>query len=603
MSNKQFISNLSATYADVRKLDVKKINLKGKNILDYIKDATPTIKHANDTRTTITDDDLWGQWIETLEDGQVIVHDDWVTNPNASIGYAWNEEITKVEDNKAYVGDTFYANIQTDKIKDGHRMFRLCSNLTTFNSDLSSLIDGDIMFYQTNLSEFTTDLSSLTNGWSMFFGCSNLESFTSNLSSLTNGYNMFAGCSNLSEFTVDLSSLQNGHLMFYYCSNLESFTSNLSSLTDGVQMFFGCSKLTTFTSDLNSLTNGYQMFYQTNLSEFTTDLSSLVNGMAMFAVCSNLESFTSDLSSLQNGHLMFAGCSQLSTFVPGSSGSTVSLSSLTNGHGMFMGCSNLTSFSYNLSSLINGYQMFYQTNLSEFTSDLSSLESGVGMFDGCSNLTTFTSDLSSLESGYDMFLGCSNLKTFTSDLSSLTTGSSMFKGCSNLTSFTSDLSSLTYGNSMFKGCKLDTESIIHIANSINTVTESPSLDIGIANETPTDEEIELFTEIHNKGWRVYVNGSDTAYVPPTDGTSLIPIDGEQTITPKPYWAKPEEVSEDEAEYVSEDGKFYRILGGQFIFVNDPESYGMFVSLEDAAANMRLTPYVKPQTTEEESVTE
>ncbi len=347
------------------------------------------------------------------------------------------------------------------------------------------------------------------------------------------------------------------------------------------------------------------MFYGYNLSQFTTDLRSLTNGTNMFRNSSKLKTFSSDLSSLTNGSGMFGGCTNLTTFVPGSSSSTANLilSSLTNGTSMFYQCSNLTSFTYDLSSLTNGDSMFYQTNLSEFTSDLSSLINGQNMFEDCYNLNIFDSNLSSLTSGSGMFWGCSKLESFTSDLSSLTNGEGMFKGCSKLESFTSDLSSLTRGVNMFRGCKLNTESVIHIANSINTVTNSPSLDIGIANETPTDEEIELFTEIHNKGWRVFVNGSDTAYVPPTDGTSLIPIDGEQTITPKPYWAKPEEVSEDEAEYVGEDGKFYRILGGQFIFVNDPESYGMFVNLEDAAANMRLTPYVKQQTTEEESVTE
>jgi hypothetical protein len=60
MSNKQFISNLSSTYADVRKLDVKKINLKGKNILEYIKESVPTIKYSKDTRATVTENDLWG---------------------------------------------------------------------------------------------------------------------------------------------------------------------------------------------------------------------------------------------------------------------------------------------------------------------------------------------------------------------------------------------------------------------------------------------------------------------------------------------------------------------------------------------------------------
>ena len=75
---------LKATKADINKLNVKKLFLGGENILDIIKNAIPTIKHSQDTRETVTENDLWGQYIETKEDGTIIVHDDWVTNPNAS---------------------------------------------------------------------------------------------------------------------------------------------------------------------------------------------------------------------------------------------------------------------------------------------------------------------------------------------------------------------------------------------------------------------------------------------------------------------------------------------------------------------------------------
>ena len=63
-----FITNtasLKTTIADVRKLNAKKIFLGGENILDIIKNATPTIKHSQDTRETVTEDDRWGQYIET----------------------------------------------------------------------------------------------------------------------------------------------------------------------------------------------------------------------------------------------------------------------------------------------------------------------------------------------------------------------------------------------------------------------------------------------------------------------------------------------------------------------------------------------------------
>ena len=205
-------ASLRATNADVRKLDVKKINLKGKNILEYIEDAIPTIKHSQDTRETVTENDLWGQYIETKSDGTIIVHDDLVTNPNGS--KTWNSSITKVEDNKAYIGeagDSFFANIQTEKIKDGNNMFTYCPQLTTF----------------------TSDLSSLTNGYGMFNSCSSLTTFTSDLSSLTNGSGMFGSCTNLTSFNNDLPSLTEGRYMFADCSNLTSFSADLSSLTSG----------------------------------------------------------------------------------------------------------------------------------------------------------------------------------------------------------------------------------------------------------------------------------------------------------------------------------------------------------------------------------
>ena len=150
---------------------------------------------------------------------------------------------------------------------------------------------------------------------------------------------------------------------------------------------------------------------------------------------------------------------------------------------------------------------------------------------------------------------------------------------------------------MFFPCKLDTASVKNIAETINTVTDKPSIDIGIGNSTPNTEEIAAFNQIHNKGWRVYVNGSDDVYVPLPPASPYISLDetGEITVTPKPFWAKPEPATEETAKYIDENGNFYNILGAQFIYVDDPDTYGMFTSLEDAAANMRLTPYVKPVT--------
>ena len=172
------------------------------------------------------------------------------------------------------------------------------------------------------------------------------------------------------------------------------------------------------------------------------------------------------------------------------------------------------------------------------------------------------------------------------ELSSMTNGSSMFSGCNNLTSFTSGLSSLMYGTNMFVGCKLDTASVQNIADTINTPSKKGYIDIGISNSTPNSQEEAAFNTIASKNWTVYVGvngGSSTKWNP----TALTPIDGEETTNPIPYWAKPVPSDEQHAQYVDEQGNFYNILGGNFIYGDNLETYGMFTSLEDAAANMRL----------------
>ena len=120
------------------------------------------VKILDGRGTDVTANDLWGTTATMDASGVVTIAHELVTNPNASTYSAWNTSITKVEDNKAYVGDTLYGNIQTERIKDGDAMFRNCENLTSFNGDLSSLTSGYTMFdYCKNLKTFYGDLSSL----------------------------------------------------------------------------------------------------------------------------------------------------------------------------------------------------------------------------------------------------------------------------------------------------------------------------------------------------------------------------------------------------------------------------------------------------------
>ena len=346
----------------------------------------------------------------------------------------------------------------------------------------------------------------------------------------------------------------------------------------------------------NFLTNGHNFFENTSFDTFNDDISFITNGQRMFIGCNNLTTFNSDLPVLDDGTQMFSGC--------GIQSWNIDLPSLTNGQYMFYNCNNLTSFSSVLSSLSNGDSMFNGcNNLTSFSSDLPSLTYGHCMFRDCNNLTSFSSDLPSLTDGERMFYHCSKLTSFISDLSSMTDGHGMFEYCTNLTSFTSDLSSLTNGTYMFDECKLDTASVQNIADTIkdvNGLTNNCSegiyteIRIGIGNSSPNTQEDTAFKKIASKGWTVLVNGSEFVSSSCSSCcatccaslTTLDETDGE-FVAPIPYWAKPVPSVEQHARYVDSEGNFYNILGAQFIYGDNLETYGMFTSEEDAAANMRL----------------
>ena len=404
---------------------------------------------------------------------------------------------------------------------------------------------------------------------------------------------------------ADFSSIKKGLLQIHApkatVKKVSWKDSGLEDITDVNYKFKGCKTV----EDVARIEPNYNQI--ANWNELLSDLE---NGTDMFHYCENLTTFASDLSSLTNGDGMFYNCSALTTFISDSSGSSVNLNSLTNGNYMFKYCSNLTTFTSNLSSLTNGRSMFeYCGSLTTFNSDLSALTNGREMFSGCYQLATFTSDLSSLIYGYLMFDNCSNLKTFNSNLGSLADGEFMFFNCTNLTSFNSDLSSLTHGVGMFSGCKLNTTSIKNIAETINIVSNNPLvidipiITISTESTSATSEEETYFQQIRDKGWELYVelNGNSSCgcgcgscsscsscgcyscySLATTDET------GETTSAPVPYYAKPVPSDEEHAQYVDSQGNFFNILGGNLIYVDDPESYGMFLNREDAARQMRLT---------------
>jgi hypothetical protein len=243
---------------------------------------------------------------------------------------------------------------------------------------------------------------------------------------------------------------------------------------------------------------------------------------------------------------------------------------ITNGNTLFKHVNTLTTFNSDLSSLKNGNSMFYQTSLSEFVGDMPLLYSATSMFGNIEG---------------------KSLKTFIGDISNVYHADSMFEN-SGLETFIGDLSNVYDAYNMFTGCKLSTDSVECIADTISK--RNGTIHIDINSETPNNRENAAFWYMkNNKGWDAYVRGS---LYTPTKPSAITTTDenGEVRTTPIPFYAKAVEVEEDRAEYTDANGKFYRVLGGQFIYVNDPETYGMFTCLEDAVANMRLTKYVKPE---------
>ena len=245
-------ANLRATKADFGKIDSKRIDLNGKDILDYISDSEFDSYDTRDPQLKNDELDIWNTAISLSEEGHIEVKpfEHTIQSLSSNKKYYIGRS-AKIIDNEALdYYDNHIMYWQTDGLTDGSSL-----SLNDYIGD-----NGIASSFSQNIRIFSSDLSSLTNGDFMFSFCSKLTAFSSDLSSLTNGSAMFDNCSNLTAFSSDLSSLTNGDFMFNYCSALTSFSSNLSSLMSGFRMFENCSNLTSFSSDLSSLTNGSAMF-------------------------------------------------------------------------------------------------------------------------------------------------------------------------------------------------------------------------------------------------------------------------------------------------------------------------------------------------------
>ena len=205
-------ASLRATKADIGNLDANKINLKGKNILEYIDESKTIIL---DERGTNANDelDIWNSYVTEDENGNVII------NRSAK------PHVHSIKHDDIYHVNAIYEGITESQ----HNIIKTA--VKVIDNEVLGADDAHLMYWQTD---------GLTDGFIMFYG-SNLESFSSDLSNLTSGYQMFDGCSNLSSFNcTNLSNLTDCAYMFYDCTNLTSFFADLSNVINAYRMFNGC---------------------------------------------------------------------------------------------------------------------------------------------------------------------------------------------------------------------------------------------------------------------------------------------------------------------------------------------------------------------------
>lgn len=151
-----------------------------------------------DNRLVQTPYDIYKNAISLEDDGSISVKNLYI--PDAS---AWNKEIyqqykltiTSVNSDKAYNGDTFICNIQSEYIENGDNLFLNNKNLVSFEGNLNALTSANYMFKNCYaLTSFENDLSNLISAKDMFLNCENLSIFNGDISKLSDGTNMFIGC-------------------------------------------------------------------------------------------------------------------------------------------------------------------------------------------------------------------------------------------------------------------------------------------------------------------------------------------------------------------------------------------------------------------------
>ena len=288
--------------------------------------------------------------------------------------------------------------------------------------------------------------------------------------------------------------------------------------------------------------------------------------------------------------------------------------------------------------LVNGNQMFKNTSLTSFSGDLSSLVNGANMFNNCTSLTSFSGDLSSLDNGANMFDNCTSLTSFSGDLSSLVNGANMFYQCTSLdvesvelicdvlpnyntenggkqlqtatwntdgenkgkytySDWTSgdyyypiiiiseDYGLMSQGNVDDINRSFGTRSISESDVKSITITWG---DISVLSEADRTAITKLFTDTATeKGWTFITNTELGGTVSPN---AVMAADG--TIQ---YYvlAKKDGATEDDATHIDASGKLWKLDTAEAIIGPNIKYWSMFATVEDALTEWELTPWTKP----------
>ena len=301
-----------------------------------------------------------GQWINFL-DFEIPVYDD---NGYGEVGFTYNSAlgtylISFILIDKNGTPYIYEHKFKINSLEDFEQSLK--TNIYTLK-ELEFDEDGELQ------SPYFVSNSQMTGGTSKSYPYTNTSYKIFNSASVSNQFEILEEIDNLSAYTEededltptdteedeDLILLENGTEMFKYNNKITEFNLILSNLVNGTEMFYNCTNLQVISSQMPKLQIANKMFTNCfNLSAFEVEeLPNFILGEEMFAGCQNLETISTDLSSLNNGKLMFRG-------------------------------TKITSFDIPTPNLVNGYQMFVNSGLQEFSGNLGSLKTGTNMFKGC----------------------------------------------------------------------------------------------------------------------------------------------------------------------------------------------------------------------------